>query len=72
MSLGHSYATVKTAADLNDWIDRHEFTGPQAATVLGLSLDGLKKNRSGARPLSRQTELLMEYFDRCGPLGKAA
>ena len=35
----------------------------QLAPLLGLSIDGLNKQMNGARPVSRQTELLLDYVE---------
>jgi hypothetical protein len=51
------------------WVDRHGWTIPQAALVLGLSVPGLNKKLAGKRPITLQEELLIAYVeDRGAPL----
>jgi len=38
-------------------------TYAQAADQLGLTLDGLNKQMRGARPVSRQTEIILDQFE---------
>jgi hypothetical protein len=52
-----------TGNELRRRIDRLELTYTAAARLLGLSLAGLNHQMRGERPVSRQTELLLEKLE---------
>jgi hypothetical protein len=52
-----------TGTDLRRRLARFDLTQREWAELLGLSLDGLNKQMSGARGVSRQTELLLGYVE---------
>ena len=55
-----------TSAELIAWRNRHfgRRGTPRAAEALALSLDGLRAQLTGKRPVSRQTERIVELYDR--------
>jgi hypothetical protein len=57
-------STPLSGAELRDRVKALKLTYREAAEHLGLTLDGLNKQMSGARPVSRQTELLLGYVER--------
>jgi hypothetical protein len=52
-----------TGTDLRRRMARFDITQREWAERLGISLDGLNKQMSGARGVSRQTELLLGYVE---------
>ena len=60
-------STPLSGAELRDRVKALKLTYREAAEHLGLTLDGLNKQMSGARPVSRQTELLLGYVERALP-----
>jgi hypothetical protein len=60
----HIGALVQDAAELRHRISELGITQTEAARHLGLTVDGLAKQLSGARPVSRQTALLLAHLQR--------
>lgn len=56
-----------TAAELRQWIKRRRLSHRQAAELLRLSLDGLRKNLYGQTPVSPQTERIAQLLDKILP-----
>jgi hypothetical protein len=52
-----------SGAGLRSRIDRLGLTYTAAAPLLGLTLDGLRKQMSGLRPVSRQTEIILDLIE---------
>ena len=50
-------------SELKARLDRFAITRREAAMALGLTLRGLYHQMSGERPVSRQTELLLEVLE---------
>ena len=50
-------------SELKARLDRLSLTRGEAAAALGLTLRGLYHQMSGERPVSRQTELLLEVLE---------
>jgi hypothetical protein len=50
-------------SELKARLDRFPITRREAAMALGLTLRGLYHQMSGERPVSRQTELLLEVLE---------
>jgi plasmid maintenance system antidote protein VapI len=55
---------MMTGNDLRQHIDRLGLTYTEAAQRLGLSLSGLNHQMRGERPVSRQTEIVLEQLER--------
>jgi hypothetical protein len=49
--------------ELRSRIDKLGLTYTAAAEQLGLTLDGLQKQMRGARPVSRQTEIILGMLE---------
>jgi hypothetical protein len=54
--------------ELQAWQLRCRFADRQAAEAVGLSLSGYRKQKRGAHPVSRQTELLTEHVELVTPV----
>jgi hypothetical protein len=52
-----------TGAELRQRLDRLGRPYTRLAPLLGLSIDGLHKQMRGDRPVTRQTELLLEKLE---------
>jgi hypothetical protein len=53
-----------TSIELRAWIKRQGLSHQAAAQILALSLDGLRNNLYGRRPIGAQTARIIELFDR--------
>jgi hypothetical protein len=58
-----------TGDELRDRIARLGLTYREAAPLLGLTYGGLHHQMRGERPVTRQTELLLEQLEKAGELG---
>jgi hypothetical protein len=70
MSRGHLrfwriflWSVAVQGSELKARLDRLGVTRREAAAALGLTLRGLYHQMSGERPVSRQTELLLEVLE---------
>jgi hypothetical protein len=61
-----------TAADLRAWIKRRRLSHEEAARLLGLSLDGLRNNLYGRRPIGAQTARIVQLLDELAVQQRAA
>ena len=52
-----------TGDELRDRIDRLGLTYREAASLLGLTYGGLHHQMRGERPVTRQTEILLEQLE---------
>jgi hypothetical protein len=53
-----------TPGELHAWIKRRKLKHEEAAKLLGLSREGLRKNLYGVTPIGRQTEIIVEQRDK--------
>jgi hypothetical protein len=61
-----------TATELRAWIKRRRLSHEEAAQLLGLSLDGLRNNLYARRPVSAQTERIVQLLDELAVHERAA
>jgi hypothetical protein len=62
--MSSEYVLSMTSNELRERISRLGLTYKVAAEKLGMSLPGLNHQMRGLRPVSRQTELLLEQLER--------
>lgn len=55
-----------TAAELRAWIRREGLSHRAAAELLGMSLDGLRSNLYGRRPIGARTQRIVELSTELG------
>ena len=60
-----------SGAELRARIDRLGLTYTAAAPLLGLTLDGLRKQMAGLRPVSRQTAIILDLIEELRRLTSA-
>jgi hypothetical protein len=53
-----------SGSELRSRIDKIGLTYTEAAKRLGLTLDGLQKQMRGARPVGRQTEIILDFLEK--------
>lgn len=53
-----------TGPELKAWVKRRGLSHEEAAKLLRLSVDGLRKNLYGLRPISEQTARIVELNDQ--------
>jgi hypothetical protein len=58
--------------ELRSRIDRLRVTYTAAAPLFGLTPDGLHKQMTGRRPVSRQTEIIIDLIEENGRLRRQA
>jgi len=52
-----------SGAQLRARVERLGLTYTAAAPLFGLTLDGLRKQMGGVRPVSRQTEIILKHLE---------
>ena len=52
-----------TATELREWIKRHGLTHQEAADLLAMSRDGLRKNIYGQSPIGAQTARIVQLLE---------
>jgi hypothetical protein len=56
-----------TSAELKSWIKRRRLSHSEAADLLALSRDGLRKNLYDVTPIGAQTARIVELLDAAEP-----